>query len=130
MDGINTGAGLNGGAQSMRQDVTTPRSHDGRRMGEAEVGGPNELRPGTTTFKFYAPTGMTGRCRPATTQDLKNAGRCNAGEPGCTRGRSRIIRRPVVKDRLYYTTINHQDQSDDSQYISISTPAIRRNGAP
>ena len=132
VDGINTGAGLNGGGvQSMRQDVNNAQEvvvTTAGGMGEAEVGGPNMNfvpRTGGNTFKFYAfGTGMTGSMQASNyTQDLKNAGLTTPANLLHLWQVEESSGGPIVKDRLwYYTTINHQgiSQTIPNMYFNLN----------
>jgi hypothetical protein len=132
VDGINTGAGLNGGGvQSMRQDVNNSQEvviTTAGGLGEAEVGGPNMNfvpRNGGNTFKFYFfGTGMAGGMAGSNyTQDLKNAGLTTPATLLHLWQVEESSGGPIVKDRLwYYTTINSQGigQTIPGMYFNLN----------
>ena len=123
LDGINTGAPVNGGGVSSyipdvtnSQEVTFTTSGG---LGEAEVGGPSMNivpKTGGNTFKgtFYTAGVGSGMVGSNYTDDLKNAGLKTPGQLEKLWDFSLGVGGPIMKDRLWFYGIAREEGSHRS----------------
>ena len=123
LDGLNTGASVNGGGVSgytadVQNAAEITMSPSGG-LGENEVGGPamNIVpRTGGNTFKFYTYASFTGDKLQASnyTPELQAAGLRAAGAQNRLWDVSGSSGGPIVKDRVwYFTTLRHRGNYTD-----------------
>jgi hypothetical protein len=121
VDGLNTGASLNGGGVSgYRQDVENSAEvaiTTAGGMGEAEIGGPTiniVPRTGGNTFQYhYFFTGLTGGMQASNyTADLQAAGLRRPAKTNHQYDTSFSAGGPIIKDRLWFFALAYYRGSE------------------